>query len=146
MLSLSSKSWWPSHRRMKEMDVSKNSGILPPKWMVKIMENPYEQMDYLGGFPYFWKHPNSEGLVGALAISSSDVPTAHSPRPNAFSPYPPALHGRLSGWYLATPKRPMTRGKEGGGNDPTKTKLSLKTPRANKWVFPKKMVPPNHPF
>ena len=29
------------------MDVSKNSGVKPPKWMVKIMENPIK-MDDLG--------------------------------------------------------------------------------------------------
>ncbi len=34
----------------KQMGVSKNRGILPPKWMVKIMENPIK-MDDLGGFP-----------------------------------------------------------------------------------------------
>ena len=28
-----------------------NIGGNPPKWMVKIMENSYEQMDDLGGFP-----------------------------------------------------------------------------------------------
>ena len=38
--------------------VSKNRGILPPKWMVKIRENPYEHMGWFGGFShYFWKHP-----------------------------------------------------------------------------------------
>ena len=31
------------------MCVSENRGI--PKWMVKIMENPYEQMDDFGGKP-----------------------------------------------------------------------------------------------
>ena len=32
------------------MDVSKNRGTT--KWMIlKIMKNPYEQMDDLGGFP-----------------------------------------------------------------------------------------------
>ena len=33
-------------------------GVFPPKWMVKIMENPIK-MDDLGGKPttYFWKHP-----------------------------------------------------------------------------------------
>ena len=32
-------------------------GGKPPKWMVKIMENPIK-MDDLGVFsPYFWKHP-----------------------------------------------------------------------------------------
>ena len=30
------------------MDVSKNRGILPPKWMVEIMENPIRMHD-LGG-------------------------------------------------------------------------------------------------
>ena len=37
------------------MGVSKNRGILPPKWMVKIMENPIK-MDDLGGktTPIFW--------------------------------------------------------------------------------------------
>ena len=32
-----------------KVDVSKNRGIYPPKWMVKIMENPIE-MDDFGGF------------------------------------------------------------------------------------------------
>ena len=31
-------------------------GGKPPKWMVKIMENPIK-MDDLGAHPYFWKHP-----------------------------------------------------------------------------------------
>ena len=40
------------------MGISKNRGISPPKWMVKIMENPIK-MDDLGGNPhYFRKHPN----------------------------------------------------------------------------------------
>ena len=31
-------------------------GGKPPKWMVKIMENPMNKwMDW--GYPYFWKHP-----------------------------------------------------------------------------------------
>ena len=36
------------------MGVSKNKGI--PNWMVKIMENPYKQMDDLGckKNPIFW--------------------------------------------------------------------------------------------
>ena len=29
----------------------------PPRWMVKIMENPIFLMDDLGVFPYFRKHP-----------------------------------------------------------------------------------------
>ena len=36
------------------LGVSKNRGG-PPKWMVKIMENPIEMDDL--GYPYFWKHP-----------------------------------------------------------------------------------------
>ena len=39
------------------MGVSKNRGS--PKWMVKIVENPYFLMDDLGGKPhYFRKHPH----------------------------------------------------------------------------------------
>ena len=37
------------------MAVSKNRGILPPKWMVKIMEKPIKFHDL--GYHYFWKHP-----------------------------------------------------------------------------------------
>ena len=37
-------------------DVSKNRGILPPKWLVKIMEHPIK-MDDLGGFPIFLETP-----------------------------------------------------------------------------------------
>ena len=42
------------------MDVEpKIGGCLPPKWMVKIMvPKPYEQMDDLGVFYFFWKHPS----------------------------------------------------------------------------------------
>ena len=36
------------------LDVSKNRGN-PPKWMVKIMENPIKMDDL--GYHYFWKHP-----------------------------------------------------------------------------------------
>ena len=39
------------------MGVSKNRGMFPPKWMVYNDEKPYEQMDDLEVFPYFWKHP-----------------------------------------------------------------------------------------
>ena len=37
------------------MDVSKNRGILPPKWMVKIMENPIKMDDL--GVPLFLETP-----------------------------------------------------------------------------------------
>ena len=38
---------------MKDMGVSKNRGG-PPKWMVKIMENPIKMDDLGGKNPYFW--------------------------------------------------------------------------------------------
>ena len=41
------------------MDVSKNRGILPPKWMVKIMENPFK-MDDLGGFTIILENAHIE--------------------------------------------------------------------------------------
>ena len=45
------------------MGVSKNRGIWPPKWMVKIRENPYEQMRWFGGkIPLFLvQHPYTLG-------------------------------------------------------------------------------------
>ena len=39
----------------KHVDVSKNRGILPPKWMVKIMENPIKMDDL--GLPLFLETP-----------------------------------------------------------------------------------------
>ncbi len=38
------------------MGVSKNRGG-PPKWMVKIMENPMNKWMIWGAHPYIWKHP-----------------------------------------------------------------------------------------
>ena len=38
------------------MGVSKNRGG-PPKWIVKIMENPIKVDDLGVAHPYFWKHP-----------------------------------------------------------------------------------------
>ena len=35
------------------MDVSQNRGENPPKWMVKIMENPMNKWMIWGGFPGF---------------------------------------------------------------------------------------------
>ncbi len=37
----------------------------PPKWMVKIMENPIK-MDDLGGTTFFWKHPYLPYFKGFL--------------------------------------------------------------------------------
>ena len=47
------------------MGVSKNRGILPPKWMVKIMENPIK-IDDLGKKTYFWvdTHMQQFGIFG----------------------------------------------------------------------------------
>ncbi len=36
---------------------TKNRGGFPPKWMVKIMENPMIKWMIWVVFPYFWKHP-----------------------------------------------------------------------------------------
>ena len=41
---------------------TKNRGILPPKWMVKIMENPIK-MDDLGGPPLYLETPICSSLV-----------------------------------------------------------------------------------
>ena len=40
-----------------DVDVSKNRGILPPKWMVKISWKPLLKWMIWGVFPYFWKRP-----------------------------------------------------------------------------------------
>ena len=43
--------------KWKKMDVEpKIRGFCPPKWMVKIMENPIK-IGFGGKHPYFWKHP-----------------------------------------------------------------------------------------
>ena len=46
------------------MDVSKNRGVYPPKWMVKIMENPMKMDDL--GVPLFLETPILNGLVMAF--------------------------------------------------------------------------------
>ena len=43
------------HESLKFMGVSKHRGVYPPKWMVKIMENPIK-MDDLGA-PLFLETP-----------------------------------------------------------------------------------------
>ena len=65
----SKRQWCPMHRigeldhlasatvwrSLRYMDVSKNRGILPPIWMVKIMENPIKMGWFWGAKnPYFW--------------------------------------------------------------------------------------------
>ena len=45
------------------MDVSKNRGKKPPKWMVIYNgSKPYEQMDDLGGFPIVFGNTHIKGL------------------------------------------------------------------------------------
>ena len=47
------RNWVDDHSLLYIWMFPKNRGSLPPKWMVKTMENPYEQMDDLGGTPIF---------------------------------------------------------------------------------------------
>ena len=45
------------------MDVSKNrGGFDPPKWMVKVMENPIFKW-MIWGYHYFWKHPYRDSKI-----------------------------------------------------------------------------------
>ena len=53
------------------MGVSKNRGG-PPKWMVKIMENPIKMDDL--GVPLFWKHPHLH-LVHPLQVYDLNLKT-----------------------------------------------------------------------
>ena len=55
----------PSNRpkpKRKRMDVSENRGDFPPKWMVKIKENPIKH-GMIWGYHYFWKHPNLPTII-----------------------------------------------------------------------------------
>jgi len=60
----------PFFPSQKHRGVSKNRGI--PKWMVKIMEKPYEQMDDLGvkptisGNPHRWKKSSGPTTLDVL--------------------------------------------------------------------------------
>ena len=50
--------WYLVHGITKSsMDVSKNRGTVPPKWMGENHGKPYEQMDDLGKTHYFRTHP-----------------------------------------------------------------------------------------
>ena len=50
----------------------KIGGFSPPKWMVKIMENPMNKWMILGGKnPYFWKQPNDPNDSRTLDPSHS---------------------------------------------------------------------------
>ena len=51
----------------KGMGVEPKIGVKPPKWMVKIMENPIN-MDYLGGFPIIFG--NTHMLNAFLRLTS----------------------------------------------------------------------------
>ena len=55
-------------KNSKYMGVSKHRGFYPPKWMVKIMENPMNKW-IIWGYHYFWKHPYSEVGSGTLRMA-----------------------------------------------------------------------------
>ena len=57
-------------------------GENPPKWMVKIMENPIK-IDDLGVFPYFWKHPYM------IQVWQPPPPQCNVPILTPFPPLPP---------------------------------------------------------
>ena len=49
------------------MEVSKNKGCFPPKWMVKLMENPFFKWMIWGVLThYFRKHPYDVWVLGPL--------------------------------------------------------------------------------
>ena len=81
--------WHPSWRKTNiqvnsphYLDVSNNRGT--PKWMVKIMENPYSNGWFGGKTHYFWKHPSEEHFYSRLQGSFASRPVSH-PFPSAFS-------------------------------------------------------------
>ena len=74
--------------RPSNLDVSKNRGTVPPKWMVKIMENTIF-LDDLGVFPYFWfnthlTHTNNKPRSQTLqAVLHQTNESGHIVRPKA---------------------------------------------------------------
>ncbi len=59
-----------------DMGVSQNHGT--PKWMV-YNGKPYEQMDDLGVFPYFWKPPYVRTSMGPSKSTSKSTDTTEFP-------------------------------------------------------------------
>ena len=57
--------------------------IALPKWMVKIMEILIN-MDDLGVFPYFWKHPNGEEKLGDSQSLTWFTPKWHQKETRRF--------------------------------------------------------------
>ncbi len=58
---------------------TKNREILPPKWMMKIMENPILLWMIWGAHPYFWKDaplPREAAAVARQPESSAECVTA----------------------------------------------------------------------
>ena len=60
------------------MGVSKNRGVLPPKMDGENNGKPYEQMDDLGVFPYFWKHPHGSRVIATERKLESSNPVGRS--------------------------------------------------------------------
>ncbi len=56
-IPIETKSWKPNKLLAPYIRVFPKIGGKPPKWMVKIMENPMNKWMIWGAHPYFWKHP-----------------------------------------------------------------------------------------
>ena len=98
------------------MGVSKNSGKTS-KMDGENNGKPYEQMDDLGGNPSFWE----------TAIYRSS-------------------HGSVMGAPTEAPRDMGEAQKEDVELSQSKAKRTHAGPVSNIWVFPKMVVPPNHPF
>ena len=86
-----------------QMGVSKNRGILPPKWMVKIMENPIKHGMIWGvKSPYFWvdTHINFPQGPTHPGQRSTSVHSITSPTVQAVSSRLPPLPGIFWGTFL----------------------------------------------
>ena len=59
--------WKKCLYRSTDICISKNRGILPPKRMVKIMENPMNKW-MIWGYHYFWKHPDMFHVSPTISI------------------------------------------------------------------------------
>ena len=92
--------------------LNQNRGVYPPKWMVKIKENPIKMDDL--GVPLFLETPISYGLVERVqlcSISASTVPMAEflvgrtqSQKIKSWKKNPPGLlffWSHFSRWFLS---------------------------------------------
>ena len=85
------------------MGVNPKIGGKPPKWMVKIIGKPYEQMDDLVVFPYSWKHPYGEYPIFHRASKGFKKSTFQEIGPFLKrSPFqkPEYLTHRIHVWYI----------------------------------------------